>query len=214
VPGAIKWDNAVRQTKQHSQVKYRVLCENFYDSITECEGVLELLIGQVLMAVCYICREWCVSYDSYLIFNLPISFKFLFLKSSWELRFPLETKTLKLVLAMHEKSLKTHRVDDIVHYSTDVASWYYPVELSTLIWQPRLRMQHLKPNLLFANLQTLRYLRVGPERELYCTNYVPSSAPKVASGNPQTHSTSSSFWYPPESLMMARSCTQNYTASA
>jgi hypothetical protein len=82
VPGAIKWDNAVRQTKQHSQVKYRVLRENFYDSITECEGVLELLIGQVLMAVCYICREWCVSYDSYLIFNLPISFKFLFLKSS------------------------------------------------------------------------------------------------------------------------------------
>jgi hypothetical protein len=45
VPGAIKWDNAVRQTKQHSQVKYRVLRENFYDSITECEGVLELLIG-------------------------------------------------------------------------------------------------------------------------------------------------------------------------
>jgi hypothetical protein len=85
------------------------------------------------MAVCYICREWCVSYDSYLIFNLPISFKFLFLKSSWELRFSLETKTLNLVLAMHKKSLKTHRVDDIVHYSTDVASWYYPVELSTLI---------------------------------------------------------------------------------
>lgn len=59
-------------------MKYRVLRENFYDSITGCEGVLELLIGQVLMAVCYTCCEWCVSY---LIFNLPISFKFLFLNS-------------------------------------------------------------------------------------------------------------------------------------
>lgn len=130
---------------------------------------------------------------------------------SWACRFPLEAKTLNPILNMHQQSLKILQVDGDILDSIDELSWYHPGQLSTLIWQPRIGARELKHNFLFANRQTFRALRVGPERATF-SRYARLGPEGEAAIRTYAHNFFE-FWCLPEPLMMVRSCALNYSAS-